>query len=580
MNNIHSMMKLTSFIHLLIVTALLSVSVAQARNRSTDEILQAASNALFQCRLKKKAPAIQVHGLTVLRQNQQLTLVGGSQGFAVIANDDAINPVIAVSPDSYQIDNKGVQWYLETAEKALKNYSQTGRQYAPVIPQGPFQKNVPELLTTLWEQGTPYNDLCPQNKNGGHYPTGCVSTAMSQIMYYHKYPIQGQGSRTYSFQADDRVGDLISVDFGATTYDWEHMLPVYGINESQQAKTAVATLMFHAGVAVEMTYNTNGSGAYPSEARYGLIQYFRYNPNTELLYRDYYSVEEWMRIVYTELNAKRPILYGGSDKRSGGHAFVIDGYDENGLVHVNWGWGADGGNGYYDIALLNVESHEFSLSQHMLVNLCPEEIGEFKTHLVSDKDMEARHISKTRLSVPKDSEVGNVTGEILDGEMAVILEPVALVGDGWQPCGEQMILASSTFEDMGDYSYVTSPGGLVTLPTSIIDGTYRLYVAAKSPKDNAWRLVRRPEGKINSYLLTYADGDYSLEPVTDDLWSSALTTNLEKVVMGSQNRETKVCDAFGRCIYRGPTATFKVRDIPAKGLLLIQSGQAVLKVVK
>lgn len=574
------MMKRPSIILLLLVSTLFWDTGVQARKRSIEEILQAASNALFQHGVHKKAAALQVLGLTVLRQNQQLTLVGGPQGFAVIANDDAINPVIAVSPDSYQINNEGVQWYLEMAEKALDNYYQTGHRYAPVIPRGSFQKSIPELLTTLWEQGTPFNDLCPQNKNGGHYPTGCVSTAMSQIMYYYKYPIQGQGSRTYSFQADDRVGDLISVDFGATTYDWEHMLPVYGINDSQQAKTAVATLMFHAGVAVEMTYNTSGSGAYPSEARYGLIQYFRYNPNTELLYRDYYSVEEWMRIVYTELNAKHPILYGGSDKKSGGHAFVIDGYDENGLVHVNWGWGADGGNGYYDIALLNVESHEFSLSQHMLVNLCPEVIGEFKTHLVSDKDMEANHISKTRLSVPKDKEVGNVTGEILDGEMALILEPVAQADDGWKPCGEQMILASSTFENVGDYSYATSPGGLVTLPPNIIDGTYRLYVAAKSAKDNAWRLVRRPEGKINSYLLTYADGDYSLEPVIDDLWSSVLSTNLEMVVIGSQNRETKTYDSLGRCVYSGPTATFKLREIPAKGLLFIQRGQTVRKVVK
>ena len=578
MNNIHSLMKRTSIIHILIVTALFSVP-AQARKRSADEILQAAANALVQYRVQKKAPAIQASGLTVWYQNQQLTLVGGPQGFAVIANDDAINPVIAVSPDSYQIGHEGVQWYLETATKVLDNDYQLGRRYAPVIPQGSFQKRVPALLTTLWEQGTPFNDLCPQNKNGGHYPTGCVSTAMSQIMYYHKYPVQGQGSRTYSFQADDRVGDLISVDFGATTYDWEHMLPLYGINDSQQAKTAVATLMFHAGVAVEMTYNTSGSGAYPSEARHGLIQYFRYNPNTELLYRDYYSVEEWMRIVYTELNAKRPILYGGSDKKSGGHAFVIDGYDENGLVHVNWGWGADGGNGYYDIALLNVKSQEFSLAQHMLVNLCPEEFGEFQTHLVSDKDMEAKHISKTRLSVPKNSEIGNVTGEVLDGEMAVILDPVSLTDDAWRPCGEQMILASSTFENMGDYSYATSPGGLVTLP-SMTDGTYRLYLAARSPKDNAWRLVRRPEGKINSYLLTYADGDYRLEPVTDDSWSSVLATNLETVVMGFQDRETKTYDTLGRRISSGPTATFKWREIPAKGLLLIQSGQTVRKVVK
>lgn len=225
--------------------------------------------------------------------------------------------------------------------------------------------DVSPLISTQWGQGSPFNDKCPIG-----CPSGCVATAMAQIMNYHRYPDYGIGQ--YSYTSGIRHFKL-SCDFSSMNFDWENMKNQYenvGDPDSQQ-RQAVANLMYACGVSVSMDYNNDGSGAYDVDVPYALINYFGYNENVEVLKRDYYSTDEWMTRLYYELESGRPVLYCGSDSKQGGHAFVVDGVrSSDSKVHVNWGWNGNS-DGYYVLSSLDPGRYRFSTNQSMIANFAP-----------------------------------------------------------------------------------------------------------------------------------------------------------------------------------------------------------------
>lgn len=214
------------------------------------------------------------------------------------------------------------------------------------LPQGSFQPVEPLLGDILWGQSAPFNDQCPTYTSGGvttHYYVGCVATAATQIMRLHQWPQTGTGSKTITVN-----GTEITADFGATTYDWANMLPSYdGINATAAQRSAVATLAAHFGVAVNMEYLPEGSGAHSMMVPGALRDYFNYDQAVTMRKRDYYDSSEWLRIINDELHAGRPVYYAASSEvGSAGHAFVCDGIDAQGYVHINWGWFGKS-NGYF-----------------------------------------------------------------------------------------------------------------------------------------------------------------------------------------------------------------------------------------
>ena len=227
------------------------------------------------------------------------------------------------------------------------------------------RQTVNPLLSTTWGQGPPYNDLCPVCFNGEKSASGCVATAMAQIMYYHKWPSNGTGSHTYRSQGN---GFIESADFGNTTYQWNMMQDhygstsldgskhVYNFEYSSSSAKAVATLMYHCGVSVDMDYDYSGSGAYSFDIPHSLISYFSYDKAVNNQFKRWYSDEEWDEMLYQELSAGRPVLYSGNSQ-DGGRAFVCDGYSD-GYYHFNWGW--DGiADGYYLITGINAMHPRF-----------------------------------------------------------------------------------------------------------------------------------------------------------------------------------------------------------------------------
>lgn len=213
-----------------------------------------------------------------------------------------------------------------------------------------FGKSAP-LVKTTWNQGAPYNDLCPQ-KNGQITYTGCVATSTAQVMNYHQWPPQGTGTVSYDWN-----GQTLSMDFGATTFAWNDMLDSYptATTGTDAQRQAVATLMKACGYALHMTYGLSedgGSGAYSSDIANVLINNFSYDVTARYVQREFYSPEEWEQMIYDNLADIGPAIYGGHGSL-GGHSFICDGYDTDGLFHINWGGTSDG---YFRLSALDPPS--------------------------------------------------------------------------------------------------------------------------------------------------------------------------------------------------------------------------------
>lgn len=249
---------------------------------------------------------------------------------------------------------------------------------AQLIPPGAeYKSSVQPLLKTTWSQSAPYNQYCPTKTNSSgeqeNCPVGCVALAIGQIMKYHNYPETGKGSKSYQPLG---IGAVISADFENTQYKWSLMKNSYTRFGSTKFYTdeeadAVATMLFHAGVSVGTIYALSGSSAFA----YGniprdLVENFRYSEDSiRYVSRADYTKEEWMNLIYNELSMGRPVFYAGNSPTFGGHAFVIDGYDSTGRVHINWGWrGSD--DGYYDIDLTEGENN-YSKNQSMVIGIMP-----------------------------------------------------------------------------------------------------------------------------------------------------------------------------------------------------------------
>jgi len=301
-------------------------------------------------------------------------------GFVMVAADDASIPILAYSTSGdapEQIDHPALSEWLESYSDAIleiqgMNLDNTITRVAwDDILAGRFPKStmdVQPLLNTTWDQGCYYNAQCPSDPPAGwgmcgRTWTGCVTTAMAQIMKFHNFPPQGVMSHSYIHPTYEQQ----SANFGATTYNWSSMP-----NNVTSNNTAVATIMYHAGVSVNMNYGVSGSGAYSEDVPNAMSLYFNYHPDISIAYKDNYpNVEDWKQMLRDELDASRPIYYSGYSSGSGGHAFVCDGYQtSSGKFHFNWGWSGSY-NGYFSIGALNPGGNNFNQGNVIVYQIKP-----------------------------------------------------------------------------------------------------------------------------------------------------------------------------------------------------------------
>ena len=291
--------------------------------------------------------------------------VNTAEGFVLVSADDACPPVLAYSDahTAFCFDSlpPAMRWWLSTydAECRLLAGSQPFLSVPAMQSASAAVRKAPSvapLLSCRWNQRAPYNLLAPVYSGTSRAAAGCVATAMAQIMYAYRYPTQGQGTHSYlwSSKSNPELSAMLSADFGATTYAWERMLDTYTSSASEESQMAVATLMYHCGVSVDMGYDCNSShesGAVTSKVPSALATYFAYDPHYQSIRKDIYPADSLSRIIYDELALRHPVLVSGANDE-GGHAFVCDGYDGNGYFHFNWGWGGTS-DGYFLLSALN-----------------------------------------------------------------------------------------------------------------------------------------------------------------------------------------------------------------------------------
>ncbi|MCB0736430.1 MAG: C10 family peptidase [Bacteroidetes bacterium] len=290
--------------------------------------------------------------------------VSNGDGFVMVSGDDLLTPILAYSNSSdFSLENqpKAMVKMLAGYTKALRERISTNAQQEDFLAEawqeyisGNFKayktkKAVAPLMKTTWNQAPYYNDLCPyDNAQRGRSVTGCVATAMAQVMKYWEFPSKGIGYHSYNHP---RLGTL-SANFGNTEYKWSQMP-----NSINGSNSAIATLMYHCGVAVDMNYSANSSGAYVIKddanicAEAALEDFFGYKTSLEGVSRYNYTNSEWVNLMKKEMDAKRPVIYAGFGS-GGGHAFVCDGYDNRSYFHMNWGWGGYQ-DGYFALDALN-----------------------------------------------------------------------------------------------------------------------------------------------------------------------------------------------------------------------------------
>lgn len=357
-----------------------------AAPRTHAQMQQLAFKAINQ-QLSTKRMAPRTAQPTTLKQTDTYAIIGYEQGgFAVVSADDVAPEILGVSTQPYSHgENTNFQWWLQTMDACVSYAVKNGIIMKTTKPDPTkYPTAVEPMLTTEWGQQDPYNRLCPTFSGSTKCLTGCVATAMAQVLNYHKSPEHGYGQRTIYYPYRNYSGEAVTANFSEDYYDWSHMRDTYTYNFTNEEAQAVALLMRDCGVAADMEYGgpSEGSGAYSQDAAEGLRKYFGYE-DAECLERDYYNESNWMDMVYHELSENGPMYYGGADASgSGGHAFVLHGYREDGKVYVNWGWLGDD-DGYYDIALLNPDYYEFSRGQDMIIGISGGAQGALRTETVS-----------------------------------------------------------------------------------------------------------------------------------------------------------------------------------------------------
>lgn len=307
------------------------------------------------------------------------------KGYYIVAADDRAKPILAYS-DEGAIDvndmHPSLSYYLEhyknaisyAIEKNLEADASIKEEWNRVKSRGvvaerKLGKSVEPLVDLKWHQIYPYNYYCPTELGGpgDHAYVGCAADVMAMIMKYWNYPEQGVGSHSYIPEGYPEQ----SADFGETTYDWENMpVQLFSFSPVKEIE-AVALLMYHCGVSIDMKYGAMASSGYSELVPAAMKDYFKYTDKMSHLYREQHNIEEWKALLIENLDRKLPIFYAGSSPQSGGHAFVCDGYNEDGYFHFNWGWSGIG-NGNFAIDALNPEGNDYNINQRAIFDMLPD----------------------------------------------------------------------------------------------------------------------------------------------------------------------------------------------------------------
>lgn len=450
----------------------------------------------------------------------------GGPGFVIVAGDDVAMPVLGYSFEyEFPKDNLPVNLkaWLEYMRDEVNEARRSGTKAEAVVTRtwGNIVAGTPvvELETAKWNQERPYNMLCP-TVNGQFSYTGCTITALAIVMRYHQWPEKGVGTlpgyQTYTHSVT--VPDLPL----GHTYDWENMLLEYPYSGYSQAEaTAVATLMRDCGIMVQADYGPVGSFGTAASTYYipaGLKTYMGYDKRTRIISRNYYTTSEWNSLMQAELDSNRPVIYSGFNEEAG-HAFVLDGYTDQGYYHVNWGWGGYC-DGYFLLTALDPVGQGaggseggYNMSQDAVIGI--------------QKDTGEKGIEELRYTECT-IDGHHVNGLFVDGAV-VSGEPFELYIGALSNMGSETFVGDLMFgvadkegklveelfvmqvpELPASYYYAFSKN--ITIATPVLPG-YRIRSYYRSANTPEWTVIRGNEEEGCTWDLLIAD-EYSIEETT------------------------------------------------------------------
>lgn len=489
---------------LLVLLLALGYSPLQAK-RITQWQAQQQAYSFWGKQMPQKAKAKSRTATTASPSDAYYVFNNDAGGFVIIAGDDAVTPVLGyTSTGAFDAENlpDGLKDLLKSYERQIAALGDNYVANQTATRAGFTGENL--LNTAKWNQGNPFNKYTPNN-----YVTGCVATAGAIVMKHHGYPAKGTGSHSYTWN-----GKTWTANF-EHTYDWASMPAIYdGTNDA--AFDGVARLMADLGVAVEMQYNKDGSGAYIGNLVTALQKYYGYSKLSHLMAIEDVGAEAWNGRLREEIDANRPVLYAASDPARGGHAFVIDGYKDESFS-VNWGWGGYC-DGFYKIGALNPESvgkptgDKYNVGQSAVFGMQPSDGTEkvsgmgFLTNVgeLQMLNMNITDVKKGQNGVIFSAPIGNTGDQPYTGEAAVALMNAK---------GEMREIVSSssqTFNNLSRGSYYPSLSFSFVSTVDAEPGDYLAIVAKEKGSSEYIELYNQNFERLRLPATGYVPRTYEI----------------------------------------------------------------------
>lgn len=459
----------------------------------------------------------------------------GDKGYMILAADDVAMPVLGysatgtINPDDMPENLRGwlenyaaeIQWAAE--REASGDYIAKDLTKASAASKRDTWANIAPLCATKWNQSEPYDLYTPEITYRGQNmqaATGCVATAMAQLMKYHNYPAKGKGTVSYQWtKYNDFYNDgdndpstqvTMSMDFSSVTFDWNNMLDVYtdGGYTSVQAD-AVATLMKACGYSVEMSYGPE-SGAVTGEVANALKTYFGYDSNTRFYSRLYYDIDTWEEMLYNNLKDVGPVQYSGRNDY-GGHSFIIDGYAGDGYFHLNWGWGGMSDGDFLITALdpdaQGVGGSLAGYNQNQGAILGAQPAGANIPKIMPFQ------LAITRAMTPEVADQ-TLTINSFFGNNGGVGSRVLLAAQFCDYTSDALV-ATAAYGTLSNWSASINygvPKIMVTIPSTLPAGTYKVYPVASTNGGSTYTRAIAPIGQPDYVLFQKkADGTYVTE---------------------------------------------------------------------
>ncbi len=460
------------------------------------------------------------------------------QGYLIVSGDDATAPILGYCDEGTFDPNdmpENMRYWLSLYAEQISWARENGIPFQAPNYGLDGKDPIAPLLTTKWDQGAPYNDQCPEI-DGTHCYTGCVATAMAQVMKFHNYPEQGTGSNSYTWN-----GETLSADFSQSTYDWDNMIDQYNTDQyTDEQAEAVALLMHDCGYSVNMDYGLSGSGAYSVNVLFAMPDNFSYDHNIFIAERSYHGLEDWNQLIYNQLAYVGPVYISASTPSGAGHAFLCDGYQDEGYFHINWGWSGSS-NGYFLLDAMDPSSYGIGGSAGcynqliFVIGGIQPPSGQYRRYEIIAESFTVNAAQNSKDSYFNVSFDGlyNQTYQNVNIRPGVKIINNTTGECTWVECTSEVYsILEMDYLEMTSLSSSYSLPFMFKVPQDLENGNYTVTAAWKNYDTNEWTDVSVSYANPNTYQLIVEDDQVTIPESTAASLSCSDLQSQESLIWG------------------------------------------------